>query len=213
MRKKEFGQLDLALSGDAEAQYMLARHCYAPPDQDIEEAVIWLRKAADQDHIEAVMFLADLCLKNMSPSCVPRQAVGLLRQLLVMHDPNTAEEWRLGAGARIKLGMILCQGDLTGLNLRAGQKLIDIGVEQFVADKDAGGTEFPSLCAELSLLYWSAKKAVDGGITGDPAEDNKKCAAYSRMAIEYGVSARKIPLLEEMIVMAERQNEELRESR
>jgi|GEM_PF-2621647 hypothetical protein len=210
MRKMEFDRLDLAERGDAEAQYMLARHCFNPPDQDIDEAVAWLGKAADQNHIEAMELLAEIYLKNWAPGCVPQQAVGLLKQLLIIHDPKVSEERQAGAVARIKLGMILCKGDLTDINLKAGQKLIDIGVGHFTGKEDAGHTEFPLLCADLHRLYWNAKKVIKGGITGNPIKDNEKCIEYCKLAIKHGIPEQQIPYLEEMIDLATQQNEEIR---
>lgn len=209
MKKKVFNQLDLAKRGNTEAQYLLARHCFTSPDQDMDEAVLWAIKAAKQDHFEAIVLLIDIYLNNRAPGYVPQQAVGLLKQLIIMHDPNVTEERLACASARIKLGTIFCKGDLADLNLRAGQKLIKIGVEQFVGEEDVAQTEFPLLCSDLTRLYWNAKKVIRGGITGDPIEDNQECIKYCKMALKYGIPEQHKSRLEKLIDLAKQQNEEI----
>lgn len=54
----------VALKGDPEAQYRLGR-CYYDGkgvEQDMEDAVVWLRKAANQRHAEAMYWLAECYL-------------------------------------------------------------------------------------------------------------------------------------------------------
>ena len=80
-----------AEQGDAESQYQVGMHYYCGDPQvepDYIQAILWLARAAEQDHADALYQLADICQMAQRR----REAENWRRRAAKNGDPNVQQE-------------------------------------------------------------------------------------------------------------------------